>query len=78
MILQDSLYGVPRRVAPTIPLKEKLYVLEMNNDTNKIMGIGLIRNFIKMDTTHSIYSDQNFNRFSYQGKRTNRQRRFYS
>lgn len=64
-----SLYGVPRRVAPTIPLKEKLYVLEMNNDTNKIMGIGLIRNFIKMDTNHSIYSDQNFNRFSYQGKR---------
>ncbi len=67
--ITGSLYGVPRRVAPTIPLKEKLYVLEMNNDTNKIMGIGLIRNFIKMDTSHSIYSDQNFNRFSYQGKR---------
>lgn len=63
------IYGVPRRVAPTIPLKEKLYVLEMNNDTNQIMGVGIIRNFIKMDTHHSIYSDQNFNRFSYAGKR---------
>jgi hypothetical protein len=67
--ITGPLYGVPRRVAPTITLKDRLYVLEMNNDTNKIMGIGLIRNFIKMDTTHSIYSDQNFNRFSYQGKR---------
>ena len=49
--------------------KEKLYVLEMNNDTNQIMGVGIIRNFIKMDRHHSIYSDQNFNRFSYGGKR---------
>lgn len=67
--IEGCIYGVPRRVAPTIPLKEKLYVLEMNNDTNQIMGVGIIRNFIKMDIHHSIYSDQNFNRFSYAGKR---------
>ena len=38
--------------APTIPLKAKLIVLEMNNDTNTIMGVGLIKNFIKMDQVH--------------------------
>jgi len=67
--ITGSIYGVPRRVGPTIPLKEKLYVLEMNNDTNTIMGIGLIRNFIKMEQHHSIYSDGNFNRFAYSGKK---------
>jgi len=66
--ITGSIYGVPRRVAPTIPLKDRLYILEMNNDTNTIMGIGLVANFIKMNTHHAIYSDQNFNRFSYQGK----------
>ena len=66
--ITGSIYGVPRRVAPTIPLKERLYILEMNNDTNTIMGIGLVANFIKMDRHHAIYSDQNFNRFSYKGK----------
>ena len=67
--ITGCIYGVPRRVAPPIPLKDKLYVLEMNNETNIIMGVGLVRNFIKMDRHHSIYSDQNFNRFSYYGKR---------
>ena len=66
--ITGCIYGVPRRVAPTIPLKERLYILEMNNETNTIMGVGLVANFIKMETHHRIYSDQNFNRFSYQGK----------
>jgi hypothetical protein len=67
--ISGPIYGVPRRVGPTIPLKEKLYILEMNNDTNTIMGIGLIKNFIKMERYHYIYSDGNFNRFTYSGKK---------
>tara|TARA_B110001469_G_C9644977_1_gene325581 strand:+ start:4072 stop:4530 length:459 start_codon:yes stop_codon:yes gene_type:complete len=66
--IHGAIYGVPTRVSPTIPLKEKLYVLEMNNDTNTIMGVGLVRNFIKMNKHHRIYGEENFNRFSYQGK----------
>jgi hypothetical protein len=67
--ISGCIYGVPRRVSPLIPLKEKLYILEMNNDTNTIMGVGLIRNFIKMEKYHAIYSEGNFNRFSYSGKK---------
>lgn len=63
-----AFYGVPRRVGPTIPLKAKLIVLEMNNDTNTIIGVGLIRNFIKVDKPHNIYSWGNYHRFTYSGK----------
>ncbi|MGI9554910.1 MAG: hypothetical protein ACR2M6_02945 [Vampirovibrionia bacterium] len=63
-----AFYGVPVRIAPTIPLKSRLYVLEMNNDTNTIMGVGLIRNFIKMDQVHPIYTWGNYHRFTYAGK----------
>jgi len=64
-----AIYGVPQRIGPTIPIKAKLLVLEMNNDTNTIMGVGLIRNYIKMDKTHPIYSWGNYHRFTYEGKR---------
>lgn len=67
--ITGAFYGVPRRVAPTIPLKAKLIVLEMNNDTNTIMGVGLIKNFIKMDQVHPIYTWGNYHRFTYSGKR---------
>lgn len=44
-----------------------LFVLEMNNSTNQIMGIGMVRNhaFVKK---HRVYSDDNYNRYSYFGK----------
>ena len=67
--IHGAFYGVPRRVAPTIPLKAQLIVLEMNNDTNTIMGVGLIKNFIKMDKVHPIYTWGNYHRFTYCGKR---------
>ena len=67
--IEGAFYGVPRRIAETIPLKSKLYILEMNNETNTIMGVGLIRNFIKMDKPHNIYSWGNYHRFTYEGKK---------
>ena len=66
--IDGAFYGVPLRIAATIPLKSRLYVLEMNNDTNTIMGVGLIRNFIKMDKVHPIYTWGNYHRFTYEGK----------
>lgn len=67
--IEGAFYGVPRRVASIIPLKSKLIVLEMNNDTNTIMGVGLIKNFVKMDQVHPIYTWGNYHRFTYTGKR---------
>ena len=66
--ITGAFYGVPIRVSPSIPIKSKMIVLEMNNDTNSIMGIGLITNYLKMNEIHKIYSWGNWNRFVYQGK----------
>lgn len=38
------IYCSPNGTSQSIPLNSLLFVLEMNNTTNKIMGIGLVRN----------------------------------
>jgi hypothetical protein len=42
------------------------FVLEMNNDKNKIMGIGLVKNTPTMDE-HKIYKKDEYNQYSYVG-----------
>jgi hypothetical protein len=44
-----------------------MFVLEMNNDTNKIMGIGMVRNRAIVSKI-SVYSNGNYNRYVYIGK----------
>ena len=39
----------------------------MNNDTNKIMGIGIIKNWLYTRQCR-IYRDRNYNRYIYRGK----------
>jgi hypothetical protein len=43
-----------------------LFVAEMNNQQNKIEGIGLIRNLL-VDDKHKIYKNSEYNRFIYRG-----------
>ena len=40
----------------------------MNNDTNQIIGIGRIINEIRADRPYRIYTDQNYNRYTYLGR----------
>ncbi len=64
-----TIYGSPMRISEKINPDSELYVLEMNNSTNKIMGIGYImpgRNTIKRA---KIYGDNNYNRFIYNSSR---------
>jgi len=63
------LYGVPMKVTHTIPLNTILFVIEMNNARNKIMGIGLIRNMIEPER-FNIYQTElgNYNRYVYKGE----------
>ena len=66
---QGCIYGTPMRVSEKINPDDELYILEMNNSTNKIMGIGYIipgRNTIKRA---KIYRDNNYNRFIYNSSR---------
>jgi len=48
-----------------------LFVFEMNNTTNQIMGIGLIQNVRQTDRTYIIYSSEelvyNYNRYIFKG-----------
>ena len=65
---KGSIYNSPTQIKETIPLLITLYVIEMNNETNKIMGIGCISNKNYTDTTYRIYEDRNYNRYTYKGK----------
>jgi hypothetical protein len=60
-------YCSPDPIAKHIPIDALLFVLEMNNDTNLISGIGLIRNHAHMHK-YSVYTEQMYNRYIYYGK----------
>jgi len=63
---EGCIYGVTKRISPLIPQMSLIYVLEMNNDTNQIEGIGLVRNYVNSKYKACIYkSDTNYNRFIY-------------
>jgi hypothetical protein len=40
----------------------------MNNDKNRIEGIGLIRNFIASDKYYKVYENSDFNRYIYKSE----------
>jgi len=61
------IYCTPSPLSNIIPTEMKVFILEMNNDTNKIMGIGLVNNHPKVQK-YNVYSNNNYNRYSYIGK----------
>ena len=62
------IYKSPVAIKSNIPYEASLFVLEMNNDTNRIMGVGRIVNEIRADRGYRIYEDQNYNRYTYLGR----------
>lgn len=62
------IYKSPVAIKSNIPYESPLFVIEMNNDTNQIMGIGRIVNEIRGDRSYRIYADQNYNRYTYLGR----------
>ena len=59
------IYGAPLQITAKIPLKSLVFIVEMNNTTNKIEGIGLITNFIQTDKHYQVYQTGNYNRYVY-------------
>ena len=50
-------------------MKQNQYILSWNNQTNKILGIGLIRNSIaNIDKPCRVYDTGNYNRYVYMSK----------
>jgi len=62
------IYGCPLILNDTYTLNSLYFVIEMNNQSNSIEGIGLITNraFITDNTTY-IYDNGNYNRYIYKG-----------
>lgn len=60
------IYGSPYTLKKNIPDESIVFVLEMNNDENRIMGVGLIRNH-PICGKHRIYKNGNYNRYAYVG-----------
>lgn len=63
-----TIYACPIAIPQAFPLDSAVFVLEMNNDENKIMGIGMFHN--REDVSYrsiSMYNDVNNNRYVYLG-----------
>jgi len=67
-LTKGCIYGTPEQISGRVLEKDKpIFVLEMNNEQNRIMGIGLIRGQTNVKK-HNIYSNEDYNRYSYVGK----------
>lgn len=65
---EGCIYGSPVIIKKEIPLMIPMFVLEMNNDINNIVGIGLVKNTIEKKQKYKIYEWGNYNRYIYKGK----------
>ena len=61
------IYPSPKPVTQALKEGRRLLILEMNNDQNRIMGVGLVRNRIIYDK-YPIYDQAAYNQYAYVGK----------
>jgi hypothetical protein len=66
--LNGCIYCSPSPLATKIEPRGLVFVIEMNNDVNKIEGVGLIFNSIQYDKYYSVYEIGNYNRYTFQSK----------
>jgi hypothetical protein len=62
------IYCAPTKLSPKILYDSQVFVIEMNNSTNKIEGVGLIKNRIETQKYYKVHSNTNTNRYTYVGK----------
>lgn len=53
-------------ISDKVPSNVIMFMLEMNNDQNKIVGIGMLRNNLS-EKKHNIYSEEVYNAYTYLG-----------
>jgi len=63
----EVIYGAPIQIRNKYPAGSFLFVAEMNNETNKIEGVGLIKNLLVVNK-HKIYDNNEYIRYQYCGK----------
>jgi len=62
------IYGSAFKIRELYSPSSLIFVAEMNNDTNKIEGIGLIKNNLVHEKRHKIYENPEYNRYIYAGQ----------
>jgi len=62
------MYGSTLKIRDSYPVGSLIFIAEMNNDKNRIEGIGLIKNMLVHDKKHRIYENNEYNRYIYRGK----------
>ena len=65
---KGCIYGSPQQLSAKIPQNALLYVIEMNNSQNKIIGIGCLNNVIEYSKYYQVYDTGNYNRYVLKGK----------
>lgn len=63
--IEGCIYCSPQQLSSKIHPNSSVFVVEMNNSTNKIQGIGLISNKIQFDRYYKVYEIGNYNRYTY-------------
>jgi len=63
----NCVYCSPDPISQNIPIDSVIFILEMNNDTDKILGIGMVRNHPILNK-YNVYEHGNYNRYVYTGK----------
>jgi hypothetical protein len=66
--MEGCIYGTPRKIISKIPNQISIFVIEMNNSLNRIEGIGLILNDLRVDKYYPIHSIGDYNRYTFKGK----------
>jgi len=66
--MNGCIYGTPMPMSPKILLESTVFMLEMNNDENKIKGVGMVTNILNVKKYHNIYSNKNYNRYTYKSE----------
>lgn len=64
---ETVIYGNHIKIRNIYPLGSLLFVIEMNNELNRVEGIGLIKNSLVHDKRHKIYDNAEYNRYIYRG-----------
>ena len=62
------IYGLDKQIPEKVPYGSSIYVIEMNNTTNQIMGIGKIKYIFLSENRTKIYKNENYNRIVYKSK----------
>jgi len=65
--VKKIIYNTPIMISKNVPYNSDIIVVEMNNSTNKILGLSIVKNRIKGTHNHKMYSENNYNRYSYYG-----------